>query len=103
MDLSLVITAKNEEKDLPSCLDSVKDLASEIIFVDDNSTDKTREIAEKYNAKIFIRTFDNYSNQKNYALKQASGKWILHLDPDEKLTPELAREIKQVISDANQT
>jgi glycosyltransferase involved in cell wall biosynthesis len=102
MNLSLIITTKNEEHDLPKCLESVKGLADEIILVDDNSTDQTLQIAKNYNAKIFSRTFDNYSNQKNYALGLAQNEWILHLDPDETLTLELKDEIKEIVSAKDQ-
>lgn len=98
MNLSLIITTKNEAKDLASCLESVKELVTEIILVDDNSTDDTLQIAKKYGAKIFTRTFSGYADQKNYALSLAGSDWILSLDPDEKLTPELASEIKQQLS-----
>lgn len=103
MNLTLIITTKNEEHDLPDCLESVKGLVTEIILVDDNSTDHTLEIAKKYNAKVFIRKFDNYASQKKYALSKAISEWILHLDPDEKLTPELNEEIKQTISNPQNT
>ena len=95
--LSVTVITLNEEKDLPNCLDSVKEIADEIVVVDSGSTDKTVEIARRYGAKVYTRKFDNYANQKNYAVEKATGKWMLSLDADEKITPELAREINSKI------
>ena len=97
MNLSLVIIAKNEEKNIAACLDSVKGLVNEIILVDSGSTDKTNEIAQEYGAKIFKREFDSFSNQKNYALSLATNTWVLHLDADEVLSQELIQEIEQIV------
>lgn len=93
-NISVTIITLNEEKDLPKCLNSVRKFADEIVVVDSRSTDKTVEIAHKYGAKVYTRSFDNFANQKNYAVSKATGDWILSLDADEKITPELAREIK---------
>ena len=97
MNLSLVMITKNEEKNIAKSLNSVKDLVSEIIVVDSGSTDNTVEIAQQYGAKIFKRDFDSFSNQKNYAMSLATNDWILHLDADEVLSPELKQEIAQTI------
>ena len=96
--LSVVIITLNEQENIERCLKSVVDLADEIVIVDSGSTDKTVEIAKKYKATIYVREFDNYANQKNYALTKAQGEWILSLDADEEITPELRNEIKSVIS-----
>ncbi|MGE4385803.1 MAG: glycosyltransferase family 2 protein [Endomicrobiaceae bacterium] len=94
MKISLVMITKNEEINLPESLTSVKDLADEIIIVDSGSTDNTVKIAEKFNAKVFYRNFDSFSNQKNYALSLAKNNWVLHLDADEVLSEQLKNEIK---------
>ncbi len=99
MKLSICIITKNEEKDLPRCLESVKDLADEIIVVDDGSTDHTKEIAKKYGAKIFEKKLDSFAEQKNFAVEKAGGDWIFSIDADEECTKELTEEIKKVISD----
>ncbi len=101
MKLSVTTITLNEEKDLPRALSSVKNLADEIIVVDSGSTDKTLTIAKNFGCIIFKRKFDNYSNQKNYAASKASGDWILSLDADEEVTPELAQEIKRAIKDSS--
>lgn len=97
MKISLVMIAKNEEKNIAKSLESVKYLVSEIVIVDSGSTDNTNKIAQSYGAKIFKRTFDSFSNQKNYALSLAMNEWVLHLDADEVLSQELVDEIKQII------
>lgn len=96
--LTIVISAFNEEKKIAGCLESVKDLADEIIFVDNSSTDKTVEIAKKYTSKIFTRPNNLMLNvNKNFGFSKASGEWILSLDADESVTPELQKEIKLAI------
>jgi glycosyltransferase involved in cell wall biosynthesis len=97
--LSVIIITLNEEKDLPGCLDSIKDIADEIIVVDSGSIDRTVNIANKYGAKVYFRNFDNYANQKNYVADKATGEWILSLDADEEISPELATEIRLLITD----
>jgi len=95
--LTVTVITLNEEKDLRRCLESVRDLADEIVVVDSGSTDKTVEIAKKYGAKVYHRDFDNYSNQKNYAVKKATGDWILSMDADEEIPPKLSKEIREAI------
>ncbi len=101
MKLSATIITLNEEKDLERCLKSLAHLVNEIILVDSGSTDKTIEIAKKFDVKIFTRKFDNFANQKNFAAEKSSGDWILSIDADEEITPELAQEITKAISDSS--
>lgn len=96
--LSLFMTVKNEAKNLPVCLESVRGVCDEIIVVDDNSTDDTVAVAERYGAKIFRRTLDSFTLQKGFALAQASGEWALSLDADEYLTEPLKKEISEMIN-----
>lgn len=94
--LSVVLATYNEEKNLPDCLESVKGLADEIIIVDGSSTDRTVEIAKKYGAKVLVT--DNppiFHINKQKAIDQATKDWILQLDADERVTSELAKEIKE--------
>lgn len=94
MKVSVVISAYNEEEKIEECLSSVKRVASEIIFVDNTSTDKTVAIAKKYTDKIFIRENNIMLNiNKNFGFSKAREDWILSLDADERLTDELADEI----------
>lgn len=100
MKLSVVLAARNEEENIGRCLDSVKGVADEIIVVDEYSTDKTVEIAKKYGAKVFLEPHhDNFHVTKQKALEKATGEWILQLDADEVITPDLAKEIKSVVSE----
>lgn len=97
MKLSAVIITLNEEENIAKVLASVKNFAEEIIIVDSGSTDKTLEIVKKYGAKIYHRKFDDFASQKNWAQDKASGNWIFSLDADERVSEDLAREIKQAI------
>lgn len=95
--LSLIIITFNEGKDLEDCLKSVQGLADEIVLVDSGSTDQTLDIARRYNAKIFEKKWNGYGAQKQYALDHAQGPWVLNLDADERLTPNLKLEISSVL------
>jgi glycosyltransferase involved in cell wall biosynthesis len=99
--LSVVVITFNEEIDLPKCLSTVKKIADEIIVVDSGSADNTLQIAKNFGAKTYFRKFDNYSNQKNYAMSKANGDWILSIDADEELEPELAKEILEKLRSNN--
>lgn len=97
MNLSIVISAYNEEKKIEDCLRSAS-FADEIIFVDNTSSDKTVEIAKKYTSKVFIRPNNLMLNvNKNFGFTKATGDWILSLDADERISPELVKEIKSEI------
>ncbi len=97
LPLSVALITYNEEKNLPTTLGAIKDIASEIIVVDSYSTDKTVEIAKKYGAKVFIEDWKGFRDQKNSALKKCSKDWILFLDADEVVSKELKEEIIDVI------
>lgn len=92
--LSVVLATFNESKNLPDCLASVKDIADEIIIVDEQSTDSTVEIAKSFGAKVFVEPHEPiFHVTKNKAINKAKSDWILQLDADERLTPELKIEI----------
>ncbi|HEV2339147.1 MAG TPA: glycosyltransferase family 2 protein [Patescibacteria group bacterium] len=100
MSLSVVLATYNEEKNLPNCLTSVKDIANEIIIVDGTSTDKTVAIARAFGARVIIT--DNppiFHINKQKAIDKATKDWVLQLDADERVTPQLAAEIEEVIKD----
>jgi glycosyltransferase involved in cell wall biosynthesis len=101
--LSVALATFNEERCLEDCLKSVKDLADEIVIVDGSSTDRTVEIAKSFGAKVIIT--DNkpiFHINKQQAMDECRGNWILQLDADEVVTPKLAEEIKAIINDKNQ-
>lgn len=95
--LSAFLIVKDEEQDLPGCLASLKGLADEIVVVDSGSSDRTKDIAQQADARVLEREFDGFAAQKQYALEQCTGEWLLSIDADERVTPELAQSIKAVI------
>lgn len=98
MKLSIVILTKNEEKKIEEAIKSAQ-FADEILLIDDYSTDKTLEIAQKYKVNFVQRRLNNnFSQQRNFALNQAKGDWIFFLDADEVITSELKVEIKTILS-----
>jgi glycosyltransferase involved in cell wall biosynthesis len=101
--LSLVIVAQNEERTIGRVLDAARGIADEIILVDSGSTDKTKEIAVQRGARVVHQDWLGYAAQKNFAIGLASGDWILSLDADEILTPQLVAEIKDVLADPSST
>ena len=96
-DLTVIILTKNEEENLPKALNSVKNIARDIIIVDSGSTDKTIEIAKKYGCRIFTHVWETHAKQFNWALENIDIKteWIMRLDADEYLTFELSKEIEE--------
>lgn len=101
--LSVIIIAKNEEKNIGDCLDSLS-WTDEIVLIDDNSDDNTEKIIKSKNHKNKIKVFKKkmdkgFGDQKNFALKQATNDWILSLDCDERVTRDLAAEIEIILSD----
>ena len=99
---SVVLITYNEEANLGRTLESVRPLVDdgqgEIIVVDSGSTDRTVEIAKSFGAKVFVEEWKGYPAQKNSAIEKATGDWILSLDADEELSPDLARDIVQLLS-----
>jgi len=95
--ISVAIIAKNEERGIEACLQSVCGWADEVIVVDDESTDRTVELARKYTDRIFFKKMDIEGRHRNWAYAQAKNKWVLSLDADERATPELMQEISEVI------
>ncbi|HOU36464.1 MAG TPA: glycosyltransferase family 2 protein [Candidatus Omnitrophota bacterium] len=97
--LSVVICAKNEEKNIEETLQSVHGWADEIIVVDDYSTDRTADISKKY-AKVLTRRMENEGIHRNWSYGQAKNRWVLSLDADEKVSDELKSEIAGAIRDS---
>ncbi|HVZ58888.1 MAG TPA: glycosyltransferase family 2 protein [Patescibacteria group bacterium] len=96
--ISVVLATFNEEKNLPDCLESIKDLAQEIIIVDGSSTDRTVEVAKKYGAKVVVTTNPPiFHINKQKAIDMATKNWVLQLDADERVDGELAKEIQEKV------
>ena len=96
--ISVVLATFNEESNIDACLNSVKDWADEIIVVDEESTDKTREIAKGLGAKVFEEKHEPiFHVTKNKAIKRAKSDWILQLDADEVIPSELRQEIQDLL------
>jgi len=102
--LSVVLATRNEEANLTRCLEAVKSIANEIIIADEQSTDKTVGIAKKFGAKVIsVPHQENFHITKNIAIDAARGDWILQLDADEVVSPELACEIVSTINHESST
>jgi (heptosyl)LPS beta-1,4-glucosyltransferase len=95
--LSVVILAKNESARIATCLESVR-WAQEIIVVDDESTDNTVELAKRYTDKVFVKKMDIEGRHRNWAYSLANNLWVLSLDADELVTPQLEKEIKDTLN-----
>ena len=102
MNVSTLILTLNEESNLPRCLTSLK-WCDDVVVLDSISEDRTVEIARSMGARVVEREFDNYANQRNYGLQDIDYKhpWLLMVDADEEVAPELAAEIEAVLEDAD--
>lgn len=94
--ISAAVITRNEAHRVARCLESVG-FADEIVVVDSESTDGTADVCRKFTDKVFVRPFDTFSAQKNAALEHATGEWVVPIDADEVVSPELAREICETI------
>lgn len=96
--ISVVLATFNEEKNIVDCLKSVKDWVDEMIIVDEFSTDKTKELAESLGAKVYQEPHEQiFHITKNKAINKAKSDWILQLDADERITPEMKKEILGIL------
>src|SRR5579883_1853503 len=98
--LSVTIVAQNEARTIRRVLAAMESIADEIIFLDSGSTDGTIEIAQSFGVVFRHQPWLGYADQKNLAIDLASGDWILSLDADEILTPQLVAEISSVLKGA---
>ncbi len=97
--LSVLINTYNEEKMIAGCLEHLL-WADEVVVADSESTDNTVKIAQQYPVKVVPILRTNFSEMRNAGLKQLSGDWVLLIDADERVTPELANEIQRVLADS---
>ena len=97
--ISAVVLAKNEEENIKECLAGLK-WCDEVIVVDDNSTDKTAELARKEGARVVEHSLNNdFASQRNFALGEAKHDWIFFVDADERVSPQLITEIQEKLKD----
>lgn len=98
--LTAIILTYNEAADIQACLESVQFADAQLVF-DSNSTDTTREIAASMGAEVAVHPFENYAAQRNAALNHVTGRtdWVLFVDADERVTPELAHEVTAAVVD----
>jgi len=102
MKISAVVITKNEEENIEKCLKGL-DFCDEIIVIDDCSTDKTVELAKKYNAQVFEREMvGDFSQQRNFGMEKCSGNWIVFVDADEEVSDELKKEITEMFLKASE-
>lgn len=99
MQLSVIVLTKNEQANIAACLNSLESLKAEVFIVDSGSSDRTVEIAQQAGCKVFTHPFENYAKQLNWAIENLplSTPWVMRLDADEKLTPQLAEELKRLL------
>ncbi|WP_456432905.1 tetratricopeptide repeat-containing glycosyltransferase family 2 protein, partial [Thermosulfuriphilus sp.] len=97
--VSLCMIVKDEEENLPRCLESVKNVVDEIVIVDTGSTDRTPQIAQEYGAKVYFHPWqNNFSLHRNQSISYATGDWILIMDADEELDPISAKNFRKVMA-----
>ena len=101
--LAVVVLTYNEEANLPLCLASLQELSCSVVIVDSGSADRTLQIAERHQVTLLSHPFENYAVQRNWAQEHlpVAADWVLHLDADERLTPELSREINATLAAAD--
>jgi hypothetical protein len=96
--VTIVILTKNEEHNIAACVESVG-WADKVVVFDSFSQDRTVEIAQELGVRVIQHPFRNYSNQRNAALEAVESQWVFFVDADERATPELAAEVRQVVED----
>jgi glycosyltransferase involved in cell wall biosynthesis len=102
MSVSILILTKNEQQDLPGCLESVS-WSTDIVVYDSCSSDRTQAIATSSGARVVERPFDNWASHQNWGLRNIAfyNPWVFYIDADERLTPEAAVELKAIANTDN--
>ena len=98
-DLTAIVLTKDEEKNLPDCLSSLRGFASRVVVVDSGSTDRTVDIAREYGADVFTHPFHGYAHQFNWGLDNAGidTEWVLRIDADERMTEAVKAECAPIL------
>ncbi|MFH1282075.1 MAG: glycosyltransferase family 2 protein [bacterium] len=97
--LSATVITHNEAGDIMRCLDSLVGVADEIVIVDNFSSDKTLEIVRNFTNRVFLKKFESYGTQKQFALEKTSSDWVINIDADEELSQPLREEILKLKED----
>ena len=100
MSLSAVLAVRDEEAMIEGALRSLRFCDEIVVVVDDRSSDRTEEIARRYTDKVLVEPFTDFAQIRNAGIRAASGSWILHVDADERITPALAKEIREALAAA---
>ncbi|MCL5411606.1 MAG: glycosyltransferase family 2 protein [Patescibacteria group bacterium] len=98
--ISVVVIAKNEEKNIKDCLNSVGWADQKIVVIDSSSEDKTENIARKFADSVYVRMWEGYGGQKNFGIEKAKNEWIFNLDADERVSSELSYEIQTTLKES---
>lgn len=96
LPVSVIVLTKNEEANLPDCLKSL-DWAAQVVVVDSQSTDQTLAVAKKYKADTYLRPWPGYTAQRNFALSKCRQPWVLSVDADERVAPDLKMAIETLL------
>lgn len=91
----VAVITRNEERNITDCLEGGR-WADELLVLDSHSEDRTAELARQYTSRVFLRLFTNFAEQRNHALDLVESDWVLFVDADERVTPELAAEVRRV-------
>ena len=100
-DLSVIVITRNEERNIVDCLKSVS-WADDLVVVDSQSTDRTADLARTLTSNVFVEEWKGYGGMKNFALSKCKKEWVLWLDADERVTPELRGEIEAILRENGQ-
>ena len=98
--LTVLIPCKNEQRNIRPCIESAREIADEMLVADSGSTDATLDIVRELGCRLIEREYVNSADFKNWAIPQAAHPWVLVVDADERVTPQLAAEIKGVLADS---
>ena len=102
LTLAAIVLTKNEERDLPACLEGLEGLATEVYVVDSGSTDRTVAVAEEHGARVFSHSFINYATQFNWAVDNvpSAAEWVLRIDADERIGDRLREALVSALREA---